>query len=198
MSTFVTTSDISELYEYEPAVKNLYKITVMDVGQENISPSTDNPLNLGWAKDKATLLHAVSVSLPSDSLQLERNSVTKKFSLGDKGGYKWSDTLTVQWRETRDWAVRKMHQRWLDCFYDKSHDCYMSASNLKEAQSRYKKFKIELPNGDTIICDYVTPQNQWNLDLAWGNQAGIVTYTIVYNVDYWYWKPWNAGNDEIL
>lgn len=189
MSTFVNEKDISTLYSYEPAVKNLYKITISDMDKSD-SASQDTLSGLGWVDNNETLLHAISVSLPSDSLQLERNPVTKKFSLGDKGGYKWSDTLTIQWRETRDWAVKKMHQKWLNLFYDKSRDCYLSTKNgyETEALARYKQFKITLPNGDVAVCDYVTPQNQWNLDLAWGNSANIVTYQIVYNVDYWYWK----------
>ena len=197
MSTFVNEKDISTLYSYEPAVKNLYKITISDMNKPD-STSQDTLSELGWADNKKTLLHAISVSLPSDSLQLERNPVTKKFSLGDKGGYKWSDTLTIQWRETRDWAVKKMHQKWLNLFYDKSRDCYLSTNNGSEteARARYKQFKITLPNGDVAVCDYVTPQNQWNLDLAWGNSANIVTYQIVYNVDYWYWE--NNKDNTIL
>ena len=197
MSTFVNKKDISTLYSYEPAVKNLYKITISDMDKSD-STSQDTLSELGWADNKKTLLHAISVSLPSDSLQLERNPVTKKFSLGDKGGYKWSDTLTIQWRETRDWAIKKMHQKWLNLFYDKSRDCYLSTKNGSgtEALARYKRFKITLPNGDVAVCDYVTPQNQWNLDLAWGNSANIVTYQIVYNVDYWYWE--NNKDNTIL
>ena len=201
MSTFVNKKDISTLYSYEPAVKNLYKITISDMDKSD-STSQDTLSGLGWADNNETLLHAISVSLPSDSLQLERNPVTKKFSLGDKGGYKWSDTLTIQWRETRDWAIKKMHQKWLNLFYDKSRDCYLSTKSgneteaLAEALARYKQFKITLPNGDVAVCDYVTPQNQWNLDLAWGNSANIVTYQIVYNVDYWYWE--NNKDNTIL
>jgi hypothetical protein len=190
MSTFVNTDDISSLYSYEPALKNLYKIKI--TGQEK------DVENLGWSSGKETLLHAVSVDLPSDSLKLERNSVTKNFSLGDKGGYTWNDTLTIGWRETRDGTVRKMHQAWIDLFYDKAKDQYISAKNSGERQNRYKKFEITLPNGDIVVCEDVIPQNQWNLSLAWSNSPELITYTIVYNVGYWYWDSQGAttGNSK--
>ena len=181
MSTFVNTNDISTLYSYEPALKNLYKIKVTGESEK------DNK-SLGWSIGSETLLHAVSVDLPSDSLKLERNSVTKNFSLSDKGGYTWNDTLTIGWRETRDGAVRKMHQAWIGLFYNKEKDQYLSAENSGERENRYKKFEITLPSGDVAVCEDVIPQNQWNLSLAWSNSPGLITYTIVYNVGYWYWS----------
>lgn len=191
MSTFVNTNDISTLYSYEPALKNLYKIKVTG-GSEKDNKS------LGWSMGSETLLHAVSVDLPSDSLKLERNSVTKNFSLSDKGGYTWNDTLTIGWRETRDGAVRKMHQAWIGLFYNKEKDQYLSAENSGERENRYKKFEITLPSGDVAICEDVIPQNQWNLSLAWSNSPGLITYTIVYNVGYWYWgyRGTSGGNSK--
>lgn len=193
MGTFVTTSDISSLYEYEPALKNLYKIKVVPgVSSEDLESLADS---LGWSPGKETLLHATSVDLPSDRLQLERNPVTKNFSLSDRGGYTWNDTLTITWRESRDWAVRKMHQAWLGLFYDKSCDQYLSAED-GDGGLRYMDFEITLPCGDVVYCKDVIPQNQWNLSLAWSNSPSLITYNIVYNVGYWYWEEGGTKSER--
>jgi hypothetical protein len=182
MSAFVDTTAITSLYSFDPAVKNLYTV---EISNEDTSGND--------MKDAITY-HAFSVNLPSDTLKLERNSVTKNFTLTENGSYSFADTLTINWREDANWNVRKFHQEWLDLFYDRTTDTYRSVdwtnstTGKKKVDERYKKFTITLPNGSKAVCCDVIPTQQWNLDLAWGNSPSIVTYNIVYNVGFWYWE----------
>ena len=182
MSAFVDTTAISFLYSFDPAVKNLYTV---EISNEDTS---------GNGMRGVIMYHAISVSLPSDTLKLERNSVTKNFTLTENSSYTFADTLTINWRENKDWSVRNFHQKWLDLFYDRTNDKYKSVNwdvenvGKSAVDERYKKFTITLPNGSKAVCCDVIPTQQWNLDLAWGNNPSIVTYNIVYNVGFWYWE----------
>lgn len=176
------TTAISSLYSFDPAVKNLYTVEISN------EDTTDSGIN------SVIKYHALSVTLPSDTLKLERNSVTKNFTLTENGSYTFADTLTINWRENADWSVRKFHQEWLEKFYNRSTDKYKSINwdnisvGQKEVAKRYKTFIITLPNGSKAVCKDVIPTQQWNLDLAWENSPAIVTYNIVYNVGFWYWE----------
>lgn len=189
MGNFVSTTSIADLYNFDPAVKNLYTVDIYDGGMED----EDIDIALGSLHSIAQL-HAIQVELPGDVLNLERNSVTKNFSLSENGGYKWGDTLTIQWRETRDWGVKKLHEAWLAKFYNRTTDRYISINwdneteAKREVEKRYKVFKINLPDGSRIVCRDVIPQNAWNLSLAWGSTPSLVQYSIVYNVGFWYWE----------
>lgn len=194
MGNFVNVDSISNLYNFDPAVKNLYTVEVYDGGMEEEDWEGEEESTSLSTLHYIAQLHAIQVDLPGDSLKLERNEVTKNFSLGENGGYTWNDTLTIQWRETRDWRVKKLHENWLAKFYNKATDKYISidwsneADARKEVEKRYKVFKITLPNESKIVCRDVIPQGVWNLSLAWGNSPSIVTYPIVYNVGFWYWE----------
>lgn len=179
MGTFVSADHITDLYNFKPAVKSLYTVEIYD--------SVAGDLGSVCGDKNSTILHASQIALPSDTLKLERHSVTKNFTLSDRGGYEWSNTLTITWREDSNWSVRKYHQEWLDYFYDKSWDTYLSTTESDNVNNRYKSFKITLPNGDIVWCRDVIPQGPWNLDLAWGNSPSIVSYSIVYTVGWWSW-----------
>ena len=115
MGNFISKGSINEIYNnFNPAFDNLYKIELYDASGTNKDIPENNYISF----------HATSVSMNGESLQLERNVVTKNFTLPSNGGFTRADTFTITWRENEDWAVKKYHDDWLAMFYNKENDCY--------------------------------------------------------------------------
>lgn len=181
---------ISEIYQFTPALNNLYTITLSGEGDSGLEKISLN---------KIATYHATKVILPSEELELTRNSVTKNFALKEDGSsYKWTDTLTITWRENKNWDVRRYHDAWLTLFYDKTKDCYKSAESEEEINARYRTFTITFPedsnnNTPRAICYDVIPKSVWPLNLEWNSTSTPITYTIVYYVGRWEWAQTNRS-----
>lgn len=229
MSTLkVNTDSIANIYNnYAPAVKNLYEVIIYggSGSSRNIIGATSggdsgNPssLKLNYSESlnptykglnttsdsEYFRYHATNITLDDESLELVRNSATKQFTLGERDAYKLCDNISITWRESKDWMVRKYHEDWLANFYNRDYNCYISA-NLdgngqmldSERGKRFRDFKIKFPNDnirdDTyrryscIMLHNVIPSNIGNLQLSWGNTGDIVAFTINYKIQSWNW-----------
>lgn len=179
--------ELSSIYDssYTPAVKNLYTVSIV---------SEDEKLN-SYLK-----CHATSVSFNGESLAFQRNSVTKLFYV-DSDAYKLTDDLTITWREADDWRVRKYHEAWLACFYDREQDCYISYPyNGRSSSCLTRTIRITLPKTSsegsfkgikpsTHILELtgVIPTNVGDLNLAWGPSGSNISHTLSYKVENWKW-----------
>lgn len=134
-------------------------------------------------------LHAVSVKFAGAKLTLERHDITKLFSFSK---YQRTDDVTITWRESKDFLVRKYHQEWLSLFYDETKDRYVSLDNqTPEAYGLARSFRILLPGGYHINLLGVFPVSIPELDLNWSDNA-IIQYTITYKVTSWAWEGSNV------
>ena len=174
----IENSDLSYIYkDYTPAIKNLYEIFILS--------EEDTISNL-------LKYHATSVSFNGEKLNLIRHEGTKNFAFSNSP-YERTDTLTITWRETSDWSVKKFHEDWISLFYDRSKDQYISTEygTSLEGNQRTKTFKITLPHlqksesYDQLYFYGVLPCETGGLDLAWSSSPSIVTHTINYYVKYW-------------
>ena len=171
-----TSQHISSLYDYKPAYKNLYKIEILGDEDRSISDYC--------------LLHATQVTFNGETLTLQRNPVTKQFTLpGKTEAFKLADDLRITWRENDLWKVRQFHQAWLNRFYDRSRDCYICGPEGKS-----KTFLITLPGNIRIQFNGVYPKSAGNVDLQWSTQGGIITHGLDYYVTSWTWT--NVPNEE--
>lgn len=205
MGALFTTEDLDDsinaIYQFTPAVNNLYTIKMeVPSGISTSMSSAKSNEAVAFLKSKngekgiadIVSLHATKVDLPSEELELSRNPVTKRFALKEEGSFKWVDTLTITWRENKNWDVRRYHDAWLSLFYDKTQDCYVSAMNEGQRNSRYRTFTITFPRDSDnktpkAKCYGVIPKSTWPLRLEWNTTATPITYTIVYYVYGWEW-----------
>lgn len=229
MSTLrVNTDSLANIYSnYTPAVKNLYEVIVYSgsgssgsiaeatlggddgglksSGLEYSDTPNSTYRGLNTTSDSEYFkYHATDITLDEESLELVRNNATKQFTLGDRDAYKLCDNVSITWRESKDWIVRKYHEDWLANFYNKDYNCYVSATLDGNGQmldsergKRFRDFKIRFPNDnikdDTyrryscIMLHNVIPSNIGNLQLSWNSSGDIVTFTITYKVQSWNW-----------
>ena len=193
MATFQNKSGIQEIYSnYNPAFNNIYTVTIMDSGTNGIASAEDINYFLQF--------QAPGVSFNGESLNLERNWATKKFQVSSSP-YTWSDTLTIKWRESDDWRVKKFHENWISLFYDRSDDSFISyeSKNAITEAGLYKDFKILLPTSKSknaptaIIFKNVLPSRVGDFNFAWTSSPSVISHSMTYYVEDWYWEESSDG-----
>ena len=203
----LSSSDINSVYNYDPAFDNLYTVEI-----ETLSKSGDLSKGLGQDMKNNILkdihpyvkFHATNVQFNGESLQLERNEVTKNFQLADNA-FTRTDTLSITWRESDRWLVKKYHDEWLKLFYDKENDHFWSypvsskdGSVTLNNSDIYRTFVITLPGNfskrgaggmrgfeNKVIFDYVLPKSSAGLNLGWKSNGGVVSHQMEYYVTKW-------------
>lgn len=194
-------SEIQDIYlNYKPAVNNLFEVEIYEytskdytsnkeiLGTASRSTSdTSDPLNGETLYDYGKY-HITGVTLSNEEgITLQRHKVTKKFYL-DNSPYTLFDTVSLTWREDADFKVRKFHENWLKLFYDREKDCFIS-SDKNMAYLKFKEIHIKFPE-DTLVLKKVLPKNIPALNsFAWGNSPSVISYTLTYYVESWYWLP---------
>lgn len=130
--------------------------------------------------------NAPNVNINGETLNLVRNSVTKKFSL-DTEGYTRADTLTITWREADDYRVKRYHETWIARFYNRDTDKYTSTTD-PYAAGLYRTIRVKLGNKLAIRFDNVIPKNVAGLSLGWKESPGIITHSMEYYIESWEWE----------
>lgn len=208
----LSSSDISELYNnYSPAFKNLYSVEIFDydlsnsqvknnyMGSTNSAKSSYHDYRIGISS--LIRFHSTSVKFNGETLNLERNSITKRFQVPIQNGYTLSDTLNITLRENDAWQVKRFHEQWMNEFYDREKDCWKSASD-EDVKKRYKRIRVALPYsskyGDYPVINFIVlPSNPGNIDLGWGQQSEVISHSITYKVENWRWEyEYDNGDDE--
>lgn len=161
---------ITTLTSYQAAYKNDFEVQDISVSRHDLAEHAP--------------LHAVSVKFAGAKLTLERHDITKLFSFSK---YQRTDDVTITWRESKDFLVRRYHQDWLSLFYDETKDRYVSLDNkTPEAYGLARSFRILLPGGYHITLSGLFPISIPELDLNWSDNA-IIQYTMTYKVTSWAW-----------
>lgn len=189
-------SSLASIYnDYKPAFKNLY---VVEMTYQNENEDGISEYNIS----NYIKFHAVDVSFGDETLNLERNPVTKKFQLKTSDQYSWSDTLRITWRESEDWMVKRYHEDWMKMFYSRENDTFYSyprtGSNGQSisTDSLFRKIKVRLPvtiEGNKriehiAIFENVTPQNIGQLGFGWSTSGEIIQHQMTYYVESWHWE----------
>jgi hypothetical protein len=152
---------------WDPAYQNLFSIAIE-----------------GSDLDGYELYHAKGINILGAKLQLKRNAVTKLFAMEK---YNRSDTVTIQWRESSTFTVRRFHQDWLKKFYDESTDHYISYDSKAAATAALmRNMTVYLQGGYQLKLQGMTPQFVPDLQLTWDSPSN-VEYSVTYNVTSWSW-----------
>lgn len=194
----ITLNDISAIYrEFVPAITNLYTIEIFgSIGKDEALVSS---------MTEYLKFHSPTVSLPEETLTLERDPVTKTFKVQASGSYQRANELMVTWREADDWRVKKFHEAWLGKFYNRQKDHFISYSREELGQAGLaKRIRITLPDpvstkmtaqGSETMLDskhileaYIMPHNTGNMSLGWSTTPSLVAHSMTYYLLDWNWK----------
>lgn len=185
-----TISNLTDVYlNYKPAYNNLYGIEIFSVD------GTTDVMN------DYIQFHATNVTFNGESLNLNRNEVTKLFAVSESNTYSRTNDLSITWRENADWDVKKYHEDWIALFYDREKDQYLSADTKHPARERYRKIVITLPSSSStdkvlkFTLEDVLPKTMGNLNLGWGPQANIITHSMSYYPTKWSWSSESVAYD---
>lgn len=158
---------------------------VLDEARNNLREITK------WAEGSTEYMNnylkfqSPSVSFNGESLNLERNFATKKFHLSNSS-YQRTNELSISWRESDDWRVKRYHENWIDLFYDRKNDYYLSHDDPYE-EGLYRTITVKLGNKQGIRFNNVIPQTTGGLNLSWSTSPTIVSHSISYYVEDWEW-----------
>ena len=192
-------SDTAAIYtNFTPAISNLYTIEIF--GQ---SSTSENPNNKPETITDYLKFHSTNVTLPEETLTLERDPVTKTFKIQESGTYARANELTLTWREADDWRVRKFHENWLGKFYNRSKDCFISWDpNELTTAGLSRVIRITLPepvstdsqtfsengvNAAHVIELRVLPHNIGQIALAWSTSPTLISHQLSYYILDWHW-----------
>lgn len=163
-------NNISTVIQQDFAYTSLYELTYL--------PSVDDKTGF----NDVCVLNATGVNFGSDTIQLERDNVTKLFKLRGTGeSYNRVSTITINFRETDDFKVRNFFEGWQNSFYNKEYDYYYS----KDPRRNFSLALLD-SNGSTkktYELYHMVPQNIGSINLSWGNNPQIITYTITFYVE---------------
>lgn len=185
-----TNSELSSLKDFTPLYSNIFEVEITSVNDEKIYE---------YGK-----FHITGFSINgAERLSLSRHPVTKKFYLDSSTPYTWLDGVSLTWRENSSLSVRKFHEDWLNMFYSRKHDHYISAEE-GDAIKRYKNFLIKFPSssptkeGPQLKLKNVLPLSIPTLaQFSWSTQASNVTYSLEYRVEDWEWIDEKETSSEI-
>ena len=179
---------LTDIYQTRYAFGNLYKIEIYNQGSDIEDASIDTDTFKLYANFNAT-----SVQFPEETFNTTRNSVTKKFQIDGDEPYKWADTLTITYRESEQWQVKRYHEEWLSLFYNKETDKYRS-HNDSINEGLFRNISVFLPDDKKITFYNVIPSNVGSFNFSWGESANIITHTITYHPEYWQWETWDSSS----
>ena len=189
-------SDVySNLFNFKPFYKNMFEITFYNPGTQESEGNT-----LAFNSDY-TKYHATGITIGGESIEFERNRVTKAFHLKNDASftspYTRLDKITITWRENSSLDVRRFHEDWMSLFYDKEKDCFISyaVEGNKASTYLYKNAVVKLIGSEyELHLINLLPHNTASMDLAFGQDNSIWTPSVDYYIEKWYWK---RGNEEV-
>ena len=128
---------VNNIYNFRPAFNNVFEVYFIKTGlQREIDSKFSN----------VTAFTCSNVKFNGEDIDIKRHDVTKFFYVKD---FKRQDQLELTFIETRDRIVRKYHEDWISCFYDKDKDCFKSYDKKEDAQAAlYRNIKVKFPKDE--------------------------------------------------
>ena len=187
--------------KYTPALSNLYEIDVYAgaLAATNSTGSSSMSIESGSGErfKYFASFHAVDITINGESITFERHPVTKTFYLGSgsvtQSPYTRADEISITWRESNDWFIKRYHEAWISMFYNKDSDTFKSVDG-DSVSNLYRTFKIKLPyltgnrNHLTLVAENVLPMSTGNMNLSWSNNPNLITHAMSYKVERLYWE----------
>ena len=115
-----------------------------------------------------------------------RFDFTKFFYVKD---FKRQDLLELTFIETKDRIVRKYHEDWISCFYDRDKDCFKSYDRKEDAQAAlYRNIKVKFPKDEksmwVLSFKGAMIKQMPGISLKWG-EPSLETLSLTYAVSSW-------------
>ena len=165
------------IYNFRPAFNNVFEVYFIKTGlQREIDSKFSN----------VTAFTCSNVKFNGEDIDIKRHDVTKFFYVKD---FKRQDQLELTFIETRDRIVRKYHEDWISCFYDRDKDCFKSYDKKEDAQAAlYRNIKVKFPKDEksmwVLSFGGVMINQTPGIELKWG-EPSIVTLPLSYVVSSW-------------
>lgn len=187
MSNLVFSEGINIYNSFKPASRNIFEILIYDINNEGANmedelSEEDKKSISSKAIHNYARFHATSIKIGDEYLSLKRNPISKQFQVDGNESYAWADKLTIKWRESSDWEVRRYHETWIGTIYDKEKDVYKALDRTNPLANPYRTIVINLPGKYSLKCEGVLPKNIGNIDLAWGRGSSTVEPQLEYYV----------------
>ena len=151
---------VNNIYNFRPALNNVFEVYFIYTGEQREIDSEFSNI---------TAFTCSNVKFNGEEIDITRHDITKFFYMKD---FKRQDQLQLTFLETKDRIVRRYHEDWLSCFYNRERDCFKSYDTKKEAQAALLSF------GGVMIKQ--TP----GIELKWG-EPSIETLSLSYAVSSW-------------
>jgi len=162
---------------------------------QDFAPNLFEVTLFGDVNTQVVKYYCTALEFNGAGLDLERHDLTKKFVVKE---YKFSDQISVTWREDSAWSVRRYHLDWLEQFYDIASDSYVTKPDGKKRSMtvNFQRFdpKKKRPSLDTLITTVsitftgITPTKMPDIKAGWDTDSsaeGSSTISILYNIDNW-------------
>lgn len=168
---------VNNIYNFRPALNNVFEVYFIKTGtQREIDSEFSN----------ITAFTCSSVNFNGEEIDIARHDITKFFYMKD---FKRQDHLKLTFLETKDRIVRRYHEDWLSCFYDRKRDFFKSYDTKEEAQAALQRdVKVKFPKDErsmwVLSFGGVMIKQTPGIELKWG-EPSIVTLPLSYVVSSW-------------
>ena len=168
---------VNNIYNFRPAFNNVFEVYFIKTGlQREIDSKFSN----------VTAFTCSNVKFNGEDIDIKRHDVTKFFYVKD---FKRQDQLELTFIETRDRIVRKYHEDWISCFYDRDKDCFKSYDKKEDAQAAlYRNIKVKFPKDEksmwVLSFKGVMIKQGPGISLKWG-EPSLETLSLTYVVSSW-------------
>lgn len=168
---------VNNIYNFRPAFNNVFEVYFIKTGlQREIDSKFSN----------VTAFTCSNVKFNGEDIDIKRHDVTKFFYVKD---FKRQDQLELTFIETRDRIVRKYHEDWISCFYDRDKDCFKSYDKKEDAQAAlYRSIKVKFPKDEksmwVLSFKGAMIKQMPGISLKWG-EPSLEALSLTYAVSSW-------------
>ena len=168
---------VNNIYNFRPALNNVFEVYFIKTGKQREIDSEFSNI---------TAFTCSSVNFNGEEIDIARHDITKFFYMKD---FKRQDHLKLTFLETKDRIVRRYHEDWLSCFYNREKDCFKSYDTKEEAQAALQRdVKVKFPKDEksmwVLSFGGVMINQTPGIELKWG-EPSIVTLPLSYVVSSW-------------
>ena len=116
---------VNNIYNFRPALNNVFEVYFIYTGEQREIDSEFSNI---------TAFTCSSVNFNGEEIDIARHDITKFFYMKD---FKRQDSLKLTFLETKDRIVRRYHEDWLSCFYNREKDCFKSYDTKKRLKQPF-------------------------------------------------------------
>lgn len=168
---------VNNIYNFRPSLNNVFEVYFIKTGKQRKIDSEFSNI---------TAFTCSNVKFNGEEIDITRHDITKFFYMKD---FKRQDQLQLTFLETKDRIVRRYHEDWLSCFYNREKDCFKSYDTKEEAQAAlWRDVKVKFPKDEksmwVLSFGGVMIKQAPGIELKWG-EPSIETLSLSYAVSSW-------------